>query len=217
MHTELLNAFEESKGLSAGKAKEDGDRKLYKLMPVDEVSFIACCDELVSSDDWHSFWLVTLWIKRRQTAYQLKYFDTYQKWLYKNIHSWGACDVFCYRVLNPMLEHFPQLFANALTWAHADQVYVRRASAVCLLQSTNASFRVNVEFEKVKIICDLLKADPHIHIQKAVGWLLKYAFLTYPAEVEAYLRENRLALSRTTFRYALEKMPPSERAEFMKY
>lgn len=215
MHSQLLNLLEESKELPAGKAKTANDRKLYKLMPVDVDSFIACCDELVSSDYWHVFWLVTLWIKRKQTAYQLKYFDTYQKWLYKNIHSWGACDVFCYRVLNPMLENFPQLFSNALTWAHADQVYVRRASAVCLLQSTNASFRVNAEFQKVKTICDLLKADPHIHIQKALGWLLKYAFLTYPTEVEAYLRENPTALSRTTFRYALEKMPPCERAEFM--
>ena len=53
------------------------------------------------------------------------------------------------------------------------------------------------------------------HIQKGLGWLLKYAYLTYPNEVEKYLRDNVDILSRTTFRYALEKMPKDLRNMMM--
>ncbi len=215
MDARIEAVVNEMQALPKGKVLDGWGRKLYTEMPKDADSFIEACDALVSTGNWHIFWLVTLWIKRKPGAYELKYFDIYQKWLLERIQAWGQCDVFCYRVLNPMIEKYPQLFTVAREWAHSEKVYVRRASVVCLIQATQATFRVNVEFEKVVTLCDLLKTDPHIHIQKAVGWLLKYAYLTYPTEVEGYLRENRSVLSRTTFRYALEKMPPTTRAEFM--
>ena len=65
-------------------------------------------------------------------------------------------------------------------------------------------------------ICDNLKYDKHLHIQKGLGWLLKYTYLTYPEEVEKYLRDNVSILSRTTFRYALEKINSSLLNELMK-
>jgi 3-methyladenine DNA glycosylase AlkD len=216
MPEKVLAAIEQSRGLPRGKARDLCDRRLYKEMPGGDDPFIEECDRLVCTGNWSCFWLVTLWIKRRQNVYELKYFPTYRRWLLEHIHSWGACDVYCYRVLNPMVEKFPRLFEQALQWAHSDQVYVRRASAVCLIQSTRYTFRVNVGFEKVHTICELLKSDPHLHIQKAVGWLLKYAYLTYPDQVQAYLRANLSSLSRTTFRYALEKTGPAVRSEFMR-
>ncbi|MFO8033720.1 MAG: DNA alkylation repair protein [Candidatus Bipolaricaulota bacterium] len=48
-----------------------------------------------------------------------------------------------------------------------------------------------------------------------IGWLLKYAYLSYPTETVAYLEANVASLSRTAFRYALEKMPPSLRGRLM--
>lgn len=70
-------------------------------------------------------------------------------------------------------------------------------------------------FKKILNICNILKEEKHIHIQKGLGWLLKYAYLTYPNEVEKYLRDNVDILSRTTFRYALEKMPKDLRNMMM--
>jgi 3-methyladenine DNA glycosylase AlkD len=212
----ITQALESAAGQSRRQALLSCSHTLYHALPVDVDAFVEECDGLVTTGSWRNFWLVTLWIKRKRTAYALKYFPVYQRWLLEHIHSWGACDVFCYRVLNPLLEEFPQLFASALEWARADQLYVRRAAAVCLIQSTRHSFRVNVPFEKVETICELLKSDPHPHIQKAVGWLLKYALLSYPEQVKAYLRDNLPTLSRTTFRYALEMMDPPTRDEFMR-
>lgn len=52
--------------------------------------------------------------------------------------------------------------------------------------------------------------------KKGLGWLLKYSYLTYPSEIEKYLRNNIDILSRTTFRYSLEKMPNDLKIELMK-
>jgi 3-methyladenine DNA glycosylase AlkD len=114
-----------------------------------------------------------------------------------------------------MIERFPLLFDSIFNWANDERVYVRRASAVCLIKSTAMSFKVEVPFEYVKNICDILKYDKHLHIQKGIGWLLKYAYLTYPLEVEEYLQNNIKNLSRTSYRYALEKMSKEKRELFM--
>jgi len=138
----------------------------------------------------------------------------YERWLYEHVNRWGVCDVFCYRVLNPMIERHPQLFDRVLAWAESPKTYVRRAAPVCLLQSSQ-TFTVNCELEKVLLVVDKLRHDPEDHVQKGVGWLLKYAYLAYPEQVYQYLRDNADSLPRTIFRYAVEKTPPEVREELM--
>ncbi|MGM0410633.1 MAG: DNA alkylation repair protein [Bacillota bacterium] len=99
-------------------------------------------------------------------------------------------------------------------WAESEKIYVRRAAPVSLLESTR-SFKVNVSFSKVLEITEILKDDNEIHVQKGVGWLLKYAYLSYPEDVYKYLENNVKNLSRTIFRYALEKAPANEKEELM--
>lgn len=91
-------------------------------------------------------------------------------------------------------------------WANSHKIYVKRVSVICLLKSTK-TFIVNVLFEEFKEISDILTKDSHIYIQKGIEWLLKYAYLSYPEEIIKYLNNNLNIMSRTTFRYALEKMP----------
>ena len=188
-------------------------RTLYPTLPSDDEQLIELFDALVSTGKWRIFWLVTQWIKRRE-LYQLDHFDYYEKWLYEHIDAWGKCDVFCYRVLNPMVERHPSLFANVLKWADSPDTYVRRAAPVSLLES-GRSFRVNRPLDDVLTVVEKLKDDREIHVQKAVGWLLKYTYLSYPAEVTDYLRDNVDTLPRVTFRYALEKTPAHVREELM--
>lgn len=188
-------------------------RTLYRTLPSDDRQLIDLFDALVSIGEWRNFWLVTQWIKRRE-LYQLDYFEHYEKWLYEHIDAWGKCDVFCYRVLNPMVERHPHLFANVLKWTDSPETYVRRAAPVSLLESTG-TFRVNRPLENVLEVVEMLKDDEEIHVQKAVGWLLKYAYLAYPVGVTAYLRDNADVLPRVTFRYALEKTPAPVRKELM--
>lgn len=190
------------------------ERKLYHLLPKDSHAFVASCDEMMASRERYSFYLVTKWVKKKKDVYREEFFHIYERWLYQYVNGWGHCDVLCYRILNPMVEQFPDLFCHLLTWTTSEKVYVRRAAPVSLLHS-KGSFVVHVQFDMVKSICDLLKGDQHIHVQKGIGWLLKYSYLSYPLETTSYLRSSIAQMSRTSFRYALEKMPTPLRSEMM--
>ena len=213
---ELMRLIDEGDADSAqmGSAAPDQvARIVYRALPPDDAELVALFDVLVSTGQWRLFWLVTRWIKRRK-LYQLGFMDYYEKWLYDQVDTWGKCDVFCYRVLNPMVERHPDLFANVMRWTDSVRTYVRRAAPVSLLES-GRSFRVNRALEDVLAVVEKLRDDEEIHVQKGVGWLLKYAYLSYPDAVTAYLRENVDTLPRVIFRYALEKTPTDVRQELM--
>lgn len=210
----ILLMYKSLRPMADSKALDIMSRKLYQYLPEADDEFISLCNELVCSNNWILYQMMTLWIKKRDTVYEIKYFSQYENWLINHTNSWGACDQYCYRVLNPMVEKFPCLFEKVKEWSHSEKIYVKRASAVCLMRSTQ-SFVVDVPFEYVKIIADILIKDEHIHVQKGIGWLLKYTYLSYPNVTVEYLKENKKLMSRTTYRYALEKMPKDVRADMM--
>jgi len=199
--------------LSGSKLRNKVARNIYHILPEENEKLLKLFDYLVSLEEWKYFWLVTKWIKRKK-LYNLEYMKCYEDWLYNHVDSWYSCDVYCYRVLNPMLESYPDLYEKVLEWSKSEKTYVRRAAPVSLLESTR-SFKVNVSFSKVLEIIEILKDDSEIHVQKGVGWLLKYAYLSYPEDVYKYLENNVKNLSRTIFRYALEKAPVNEKKELM--
>jgi len=213
MLAKIQEEFNNIEGKVNSKKRNKVQRKLYKELPDQDAELIQLFNKLVKEGDWHVFWLVTIWIKRKK-LYDKKYMQYYEDWLYNQINSWGACDVFCYRVLNPMLEQHKELYDKLLVWTESEQTYVRRAASVSLLKSTR-SFKVNYSFEKVIRIVNKLKDDNEDHVQKGVGWLLKYTYLSYPEKTYNYLAENVESLSRVIFRYAVEKASKVERQELM--
>ena len=187
--------------------------KINKKLLDNNIDVFALFDKLLDSKKEETFILMTFIIKKRK-LYDLKYSHYYEKWLYHYVDSWGKCDAYCYRVLNPMVESYSELYDHVIQWAHSNQTYVKRAALVCFIVS-KSNFYVDYDLQKILNICNILKADEHIHIQKGLGWLLKYSYLAYPSEIEKYLRDNVNQLSRTTFRYALEKMPKELKDKLM--
>lgn len=188
--------------------------RIDKMIRESDIEFFKLFDKILKQNKEEPFLLMTLLVKKRK-LYEFNYFKFYEKWLLDYVDSWGKCDAYCYRVLNPMIELYPELYNNILNWCKSDKVYVRRASLVCFIIS-KSDFSVDYDLDKLLYICDSLKYDNHIHIQKGLGWLLKYTYLTCPNEIEKYLRDNVSILSRTTFRYALEKMDLPLKKELMK-
>ena len=188
--------------------------KIDKMLIENNINIFKFLDEILKENKNENFFIMTFLIKKRK-LYDIKYFSYYEKWLYEYVDDWGKCDAYCYRVLNPMIEKYLELYTNITNWSNSEKVYVRRASLVCFIISKK-DFYIDYELNKIFEICDKLKWDKHIHIQKAVGWVLKYSYLTYQKEIEKYLRNNVGNLSRTSFRYALEKMPVELKDELMK-
>lgn len=214
MIEQILEMYENLKPMADSKVLNIISRRLYRDLPEEDDKFISLCDELVCSNNWILYQIMTLWIRKRETVYQLKYFGTYEKWLIEYTRHWGACDQYCYRVLNPMIEKFPELFLKVIEWTYSEKIYVKRASAVCLLKS-KGTFEVNAPFDKVYNVVEALLLDEHHHVQKGIGWLLKYTYLSYPQETIDYLKHNKTQMSRMAFRYALEKMPEEVRTNMM--
>ena len=207
MNNEILN-------LSNYKDVVKSVNRINKMLQTANIDFFNFFDKILKQNKEETFLLMTLLVKKRN-LYEMTYFCYYEKWLFNYVDSWGKCDAYCYRVLNPMIEKYSELYNNIVNWSKLDKVYVKRASLVCFIISKQ-DFLVDYNLDKIINICDNLKFDKHIHIQKGLGWLLKYTYLTYPVEIEKYLRDNVDILSRTTFRYALEKMDLPLRNELIK-
>ena len=64
-------------------------------------------------------------------------------------------------------------------------------------------------------IAEILHDHKHDLIHKAVGWLLREAGKRDTAELKAWLEPRCAAMPRTMLRYAVEKLPESDRRHFM--
>lgn len=209
--TEISEIETPNKSIILGKIAN----KYYKQTPSNDYDLLKLCEQLFLTHDFNYFSIATLWIKKRKTTIDIQYFPIIEKWMNCYIDSWWTCDQFCYRVLNPFVDKYLQLFDNILVWANSDKTYIRRAAAVSLIRCGNG-IRVKYDIDKIFIITDILRKDKDLHIQKSVGWLLKYSYEAYPSQILDYLKENVSILSRTTFRDALEKVPKNVKKEMMK-
>lgn len=196
------------------KKQEDKISKKYFLALKNEIERLLLVDELFKYNNYLLFSIATVWIKNNPNMIKKEYFIYYENLLYKYIDSWDKCDQYCYRVLNPLIEKYSSLHSSVISWANSDLIYVKRASAVCLIHSS-AEFSINVEFRLVEKVCRKLMNEKHVHVQKAIGWLLKYSFITYPNETISLIEDSLNIMSATSFRYSLEKMP-IETKEYLK-
>jgi 3-methyladenine DNA glycosylase AlkD len=64
-------------------------------------------------------------------------------------------------------------------------------------------------------VAERLLGDPHDLIHKAMGWLLREAGKRSQAELLAFLRRHYAQLPRTTLRYAIERLDPIDRRQWL--
>jgi 3-methyladenine DNA glycosylase AlkD len=142
--------------------------------------------------------------KRHLDRSHWPHFDAY----IDSLSNWGETDGLCGYVLAPLLEIDPALIARLTPWTRSPNRWRRRAAAVALVPAVRHGHHHDFACQ----ICDRLAEDRDDLVEKAVGWLLKEISRTQPQKVVDYLLQNRQRLSRTTLRYAAEKLPATLRA-----
>jgi 3-methyladenine DNA glycosylase AlkD len=128
-----------------------------------------------------------------------------------SLNNWAETDCLCCDLFTHLIEAEPPLVDRLSSWTRSRNRWRRRAAAVTLVRHARRGEHHDVAFA----ICDRLAEDRDDMVEKAVGWLLKEASRTQPQRVTDYLLENIDRLSRTTVRYACEKLPAKLRARVM--
>ena len=95
--------------------------------------------------------------------------------------------------------------------AKSESLWERRIAIVSTL-----TFIRNGQFGDTVTISEMLLKDSHVLIHKATGWMLREMGKRDLALLREFLSKHSGTMSRTTLRYAIEKMDPDERKFWMK-
>jgi 3-methyladenine DNA glycosylase AlkD len=124
------------------------------------------------------------------------------------INNWDLVDTSAPGVLGKWLEDKDRSFLYQL--AKTDSLWENRIAMVATLH-----FIRQQETEDVLKLSELFLTHSHDLMHKASGWMLREAWKRNPAPIEKFLHQFKSAMPRTMLRYAIEKMPASQRQVLM--
>ncbi len=183
-----------------------------KLTSKDIDTVLAQCDALLEQGDWAYCIIAYDWAFRVRKHYTTDTFTTFERWLFTYVSDWNDCDDFCTHAFGELLRQYQHLFDHVLKWAEHPNFAVRRATAVILIYPINKN---NYSQLDPFTVADLLQNDEHDLVQKGYGWMLKVLSKHDPETVINYLTQHHSTMTRTAFRYALEKLDKSTQQQLM--
>lgn len=187
-------------------------KEYYKKIPDKNKSIIfPLCEELWRSGYMEEAGIGCMWSFNVRRDYTPDDFRIFEKWVYKYINNWAACDTLCNHTIGIFVEMYPSFLAELKKWAGSDNRWVKRASAVSLIVPARKGKFLEDIFE----IADILHSDTDDMVQKGYGWMLKAASEAHQSEVFNYVMKKKATMPRTSLRYAIEKMPAELKAKAM--
>lgn len=149
-------------------------------------------------------------LSKFKRAWEPSHWKTFDGWI-DSLSNWAETDALCMKVLAPLVGQHRDFMRGLPDWTRSRNRWRRRSAAVALTPIARRGEELAAAFD----ICDRLAADRDDIVEKAVGWLLKEASRTQPEAVAGFLLSDIDRFSRTTVRYACEKMPKKLRARVM--
>ncbi len=138
------------------------------------------------------------------------YFETWLSWLRAGyVNNWDLVDVVGSRIGTYLLDQ-----TNPLTLlkklAKSESLWERRSAIILTFPLIRAG-----RFGEALEISDVLIDDSHDLIHKAVGWMLREIGNRDVSVLRQFLNDYAATMPRTTLRYAIEKLPESERKRWL--
>ena len=127
----------------------------------------------------------------------------------KHINNWDLVDLSAYKILGEHLLERDRKILYKL--AESENIWERRIAIISTFR-----FIKNNEFKDTLKISDILLADKHDLIHKAVGWMLRETGKRNLEIEEAFLKKHYKKMPRTMLRYAIEKFNPDKRRTYLK-
>lgn len=165
--------------------------------------------------EWHEERLLALliWVRRfekakKDEAARERIVDLYlanTKW----INNWDLVDSSAPQILGAWLLKRDRAVLQKL--AESKSLWEQRIAVL----ATQAFIRSG-EFDDTVQICEGFLDHPHDLMHKACGWMLREAGKRDEAVLLAFLDQHAAKMPRTMLRYAIEKLEPAVRQEYMR-
>lgn len=137
---------------------------------------------------------------------------TVKDWLAAGLcNNWALVDTLSAEVIAPLLTQYPALVQTVTGWSSSKDLWLRRSSIVPFASLTRHGAFVDEAFG----VATTLLGDDEDLIHKATGWILREAGASDPARLIKYLGKHGKHMSRTTLRYAIEKLSRAQRTRLM--
>ena len=130
------------------------------------------------------------------------------------INNWDLVDLSCYELLGTWLLDKNRTLLYDLA-RDGKTIWEQRIGIVSTMQ-----FIRHDQLDDTYAIAEIFLAKPkplHDLLQKAVGWLLREAGKRDEQRLKDWLSTRYTTMPRTMLRYAIEKIPESERQKFMQH
>jgi 3-methyladenine DNA glycosylase AlkD len=125
------------------------------------------------------------------------------------INNWDLVDASAEQILGAYLRERDRGVLRRL--ARSSSLWERRMAIVATFH-----FIKNGDFDATLRIAQLLLADPHDLIHKAVGWMLREVGKRDLAVEEGFLKAHYRTMPRTMLRYAIERFPDEKRRAYLR-
>lgn len=181
---------------------------VIKALP--KQTFFPLCEELLALQRQEPLLIAFQWTRSRKDLAPSDV-PRFSKWLRTYVTNWASCDDFSTGFMGRLLIEYPELLAVCSQWARHKSPWVRRASVASLIPTLRTGRGL---VECFSIAMQLMSSKEDL-VQKGYGWMLKEASNTFPDEVLAFVLKHKDSMSRTAFRYAIEKLPKELRHRAM--
>ena len=179
--------------------------KQVKDLPKEEL--LDLCEELLDQPYNEFSTIAFAWALNIRMKFDIGDFDRFEIWIKQYVDSWGKGDDFCTHTIHYFVENFPETIPRIKSWAHSDNMWFRRASAVSFITSKGSWYIGKHTLPDIFEVARILLTDKEDLVQKGYGWMLKSASAFDEQAVFDFVMENKAEMPRTALRYAIEYMP----------
>ncbi len=152
--------------------------------------------------------LVNKYKKSKEEKEKIKIYELYISH-FKYINNWDLVDVTCPHIVGKYLMNRDR--SILYEWAKSEHLWTKRIAII-----SNWWFIRKGDLRDVFSLSSILLEDKHDLIHKAVGWMLREAGKKDVEKLEKFLKFNLPRMSRTTLRYAIEKLSKDKRQRYLK-
>lgn len=183
--------------------------KQFENMPIDELQKLA--KSKIHQERFVAQLILLNYFEKSKLLKDKKvYFQIWMSWLYAGyVNNWDLVDVVGFRFGTFLHDqsNYKKLLSQL---AKSDVLWQRRTAMIFA-----GSFIRIGQFQPTLEIADILIDDKHDLIHKAVGWMLREVGKRDVSVLRQFLGDYAATMPRTALRYAIEKLPESERKRWM--